>query len=115
MSRSGRLAATASAGSARGDLSSSPAFARSTPASVWLRFSTRGLISNETRTGQQAEGFEVLVGRSAHDCFGQLGAGRLLVEMYLLEVVPHVLFVERGLRSARPVFRARPEPRGIGR
>src|SRR6185436_5691529 len=65
--------------------------------------------------GQHAERLEVLLARLLHDVVGKDGAGRLLVELDLLEVVPDELLVVRGRGDAGTVVALRPVAGGVGR
>src|SRR4030095_5942629 len=69
----------------------------------------------ELAPGQHAERLEVLLARLLDDGVGKHGAGRLLVELDLLEVVPDELLVVRGRRDAGAVPVLRPVAGGVGR
>src|SRR6185503_4156802 len=62
----------------------------------------------EVAPGEHAERLEVLLARLLDDVVGKHGAGRLFVELDLLEVVPDELLVVRGRRDARAVVALRP-------
>src|SRR5580704_1703307 len=78
---------------------------------VWL--DARSSI--EWAAGDPLVSFAIARARGCHHFRGQCWRGWLLVPADALEIIPHVLLIERGLRAPGLVFIGGPEARGIGR
>src|SRR5438270_9957757 len=64
---------------------------------------------------EQTIRFEIARGRGGGDCGRERRRGRPFVPVERLQVVAHVLFVERALRVARLIHARGPEARRVGR
>src|SRR5258706_6437023 len=82
------------------------------PRAAFRQRHVRGASHSDVAAGETMVDVEVAAPESLDDLLRETRRGRTLVPPQTLDVVADELFVQRRLRSAGPISRRGPEPRG---